>query len=487
MKSLKHNSWEILFIMYVNINQIFCGTVSSIQIEGSQAAEAKLYHKLLSSYNKRVRPVLNSEDLVEVNVSITLANVLAIDEKHQSLSTLLWIFTAWIDPFLSWNQTEFPESNYFVIQLDEIWSPDLIVYNTLGNTVPIFREYLGRAESIRVSSSGNVRHAYPLLLKSYCPMSIELFPFDSHHCPITLASWAYISSELKLSTMKYVAVLGTTQWDVSKNWIVQKFTGRKSVINYSGNIIGNISYDQMEFSITLNRKSTFYVFNLLVPCYLISIISCLCYAIPPQGGDRINLLLTTFLSIVVFVLVVLEIMPEESNALPLFTQFLLMVMLLNMFQLFYCTFVCGLYHMDEIFCGPPKCLVTWAEMRTICKISSNQESSNCNKSEQDSLQQVDLKCSTVPHVGFEMASSHIVNPGNIQGNADKEINIEKSAAKEDMEAVADTNSKTDGVTDENKGNIKEWRAVMKAMDIVLFLLNFLGLTGYFMAILLIYN
>ncbi len=302
-------------------------------------------------------------------------------------------------------------------------------------------------------------------------MSIELFPFDLHHCLITLAPWAYISSELKLSSMQDVAILGTYQWDVSKNWIVQNFTGRKSVINYSDDIMGNISFDQMDFSIALKRKSTFYVFNLLVPCYLISIISCLCYAIPPQGGDRISLLLTTFLSIVVFVLVVLEIMPEESNALPLFTQFLLMVMLLNMFQLFYCTFACGLNQMDQISFGPPKWLVTWAEcMRIICKISSNQESSICNTSisKQASLLQEDLQCK-----GFPNVDKGELNP--VKGN---------------MEAVADTIYTAEGIADKNmimKINIKEWRAVMKAMDIVLFFLNFLGLTGYFTAILLIYN
>ncbi len=130
-----------------------------------------------------------------------------------------------------------------------------------------------------------------------------------------------------------------------------------SYVEISGN-------DHVDFSICLERKSTFFVLNLLFPCYLISIFACLCFVIPPQGGERINLLLTTFLAILVFVIVVSDIVPAESDTVPLFSKFLLMVMLLNMLQLFYCTFVCGINTMDQICFGPPKCLVTWAKCMT---------------------------------------------------------------------------------------------------------------------------
>ncbi len=45
-----------------------------------------------------------------------------------------------------------------------------------------------------------------------------------------------------------------------------------------------------------------------------------------EGADRINLLLTTFLAILVFVLVVLEIVPEESDTLPMFCECLCRVL-----------------------------------------------------------------------------------------------------------------------------------------------------------------
>ena len=72
---------------------------------------------------------------------------------------------------------------------------------------------------------------------------------------------------------------------------------------------------------SFQRKAFFYLINLILPCYLLSIIGCLSYLLPPDDTIRIELLVTVFLSIIVFVLVVLEIVPEESDTLPLFCTY----------------------------------------------------------------------------------------------------------------------------------------------------------------------
>ena len=311
---------------------------------------------------------------------------------------------------------------------------------------------------------------------------MELFPYDIQKCPITLASWVYDSSQLQLLPKHDVAILGTSHWDVSKNWIIQNFTGKRSVVNYE-EPIGTVTYDQMDFSISLKRKSGFYVLTLLVPCYLISIIACLCYTIPPQDSDRISLLLTTFLAIMVFVLVVLEIVPEESDTVPLFSKFLLKVILLNMGHIFYCTFVCGLHSMDQICIGPPGCLVTWAKCMTSCMKPSDYHLSS-NRSKKVILQQGS------PRMLAKSASTPQLNKGNIQGNLENQIDIRTNSSKGDTDHVPDIPPKSNDIDDKNaigEQHIKEWRMVFKAMDILLFIVIFLGLTGYFLGILVIYS
>ncbi len=94
-------------------------STTTIQDKKLEKGETKLYRKLLHQYNKELRPVAHAGDSVHVTVSITLANVIDIDEKYQSLTTLLWMRTEWNDPFLSWNQTDFPGTTYIVIQADK--------------------------------------------------------------------------------------------------------------------------------------------------------------------------------------------------------------------------------------------------------------------------------------------------------------------------------------------------------------------------------
>ncbi len=124
METFQIYPWIILFgHLYVDLECQRTVTPSSdsttTQDKGIQKGERKLYRKLLHQYDKELRPVIHAEDAVHVTVSITLANVIDIDEKHQSLTTLLWMRTEWNDPFLSWNQTEFPATTYTVIQADK--------------------------------------------------------------------------------------------------------------------------------------------------------------------------------------------------------------------------------------------------------------------------------------------------------------------------------------------------------------------------------
>ena len=336
-----------------------------------------------------------------------------------------------------------------------------MVSNVLGNTIIVSVEFLGKSESVDISPTGKVLHWIPVLLTLFCPMRMELFPFDTQFCPIVLAPWSYDSSQLQLwPNEKDVATVGKFEWDVSKKWIIQDFTGQRGVLHDPNN---NRSYDQMNFWISLKRKSTFYVLNLLLPCYLISLIACLCYVIPPQGGDRINLLMTTFLSIVVFVLVVLEIVPEESDTLPLFSKFLLGVMLLNMFQIIYCTIVCGLNNVDQICIGPPRCLVIWAKCMTTSMTSS------CSRKHK----------TLASKETYQNQSLQNRNTEHIQDGLEKQINFEIK--------LLNDNEKNDS---EKKcipeRNIKEWRILFKSVDALMFILTFLGLSGYFFGILLIH-
>ena len=62
--------------------------------------------------------------------------------------------------------------------------------------------------------------------------------------------------------------------------------------------------------------------NLIFPCALISIVAVFGFLLPPASGEKVNLELTVLLSLAVFQLIVLEMMPPIGDAVPFIGNFL---------------------------------------------------------------------------------------------------------------------------------------------------------------------
>ncbi|CAF3237329.1 unnamed protein product [Rotaria sp. Silwood2] len=79
----------------------------------------------------------------------------------------------------------------------------------------------------------------------------------------------------------------------------------------------------------MRRRSLYYIANTVVPCFLISCMTILGLLLPPDSGDKINLQITTLLTIVMFSLLLSEIMPPSSNAIPIITIYFMCVMIMS--------------------------------------------------------------------------------------------------------------------------------------------------------------
>lgn len=82
------------------------------------------------------------------------------------------------------------------------------------------------------------------------------------------------------------------------------------------------------FNITLRRKTLFYTVNLIIPCVGISYLSVLVFYLPADSGEKIALCISILLSQTMFFLLISEIIPSTSLALPLLGKYLLFTMVL---------------------------------------------------------------------------------------------------------------------------------------------------------------
>lgn len=72
-------------------------------------------------------------------------------------------------------------------------------------------------------------------------------------------------------------------------------------------------YTEITYTLLLKRRSSFYIFNLLLPCFLISFLAPLGFYLPADSGEKVSLGVTVLLALTVFQLLVAEIMPPAEN------------------------------------------------------------------------------------------------------------------------------------------------------------------------------
>ena len=83
---------------------------------------------------------------------------------------------------------------------------------------------------------------------------------------------------------------------------------------------GNVSYPSLHFHIWIERKSLYYIVNIITPCVILSLLATFTFCIPPDSGEKISLGITLLLSFTVFQLIVAESIPRRSDSIPIISK-----------------------------------------------------------------------------------------------------------------------------------------------------------------------
>src|SRR5690242_4214 len=92
-----------------------CGTLPTLQL-----AEQTLITTLLNGYNKNIRP----NDQVSVDITASLQQIVAIDEKQQIMTSSSFISQKWFDDRLSWNVSNNSNISVVMLPVKSLWIPD---------------------------------------------------------------------------------------------------------------------------------------------------------------------------------------------------------------------------------------------------------------------------------------------------------------------------------------------------------------------------
>lgn len=98
------------------------------------------------------------------------------------------------------------------------------------------------------------------------------------------------------------------EWDLLEARIV------RNVVIYSCCIE---PFPDVTITIKIRRKTLYYMYNVVLPCMMMSVLTLLVFCLPPDSGEKIALGVTVLLAFSVFMLAISEKLPETSESIPL--------------------------------------------------------------------------------------------------------------------------------------------------------------------------
>ena len=103
------------------------------------------------------------------------------------------------------------------------------------------------------------------------------------------------------------------EWTLVKNAAVYS---EHMKLNFSGE-----NYPVAGFSLTLKRVPTYYVYNIIAPVLLLTLLSCLVYVMPAEAGEKVGLQITILLSFPVMLLIMGDVTPRARKTTPQISRF----------------------------------------------------------------------------------------------------------------------------------------------------------------------
>ncbi|KAF8563748.1 hypothetical protein P879_11553 [Paragonimus westermani] len=227
-------------------------------------------------------------------------------------------------------------------------------------------------------------------LKTSCSVDISFFPFDKQICDIQIGSWIYQFTRMEyrfhddnwtIRTARKRSLLNDVQklvpsafnllnyacrttntdndaldlssyWD-SSDWIFiavslhrvyrpttglhvwrpKRGTWSKSMTpNGTGQI-------DLVLRLYVRRQSFFYIWNIVIPCLLLTLLSSVVFWTPVKSGEKITLGLSVFLAFSMFMVLIAEEVPPSAERIPLIGIYMTTVMTLTAASVVGCVIV----------------------------------------------------------------------------------------------------------------------------------------------------
>ena len=312
-------------IFFLSMNHVFSQNLDDVK---------DLHHKLFQGYNKEVRPIENHHDALNINVTYQFVQLIDIDELQETMVSIATLAIHWIDVSLKWDVSLYNGIDFIHVPQNRIWKPDFL----LENAAEKIKEMGLPSYYVGINAEGHVHWDVYDIFTTRCSLDLTYYPFDIQKCYIKLEVWSYFPDEIKLTSLSIEKVVGIHKIKGNKGnsiWNVQSI----QVITLPVNAPTTLTYQ-----VTLKRKSSFFVLNILIPVAILGFIGTFVFVIPVDAGEKIGFSTTIFLSFAVFLTILSSDLPHNSDTVVIINIYIMLENGLSVLVLVVTTFQTRLRH-----------------------------------------------------------------------------------------------------------------------------------------------
>ena len=168
-----------------------------------------------------------------------------------------------------------------------------------------------------VDSAGRVSWLLSKLLHSTCPIDVTRFPFDSQKCVLRIGSQTYNGHEVDIQLLRNDGIELNENREHSE-WKLKSITSKRRLQKY---VCCPAPFVDIFFTFELERKPLYYAMTIIVPSIFLSLLASVSFLFPADSGERVSLVISVFLGLFVFMIIVNDRTPVTSDSVPMLTQF----------------------------------------------------------------------------------------------------------------------------------------------------------------------
>ena len=192
---------------------------------------------------------------VEISLGIVLIDFARINNREESFDMAGYLDTSWTDPSLALKPGEPPEG-VRRFKPAQIWAPALEFVNAVEQV------NAEREGDLYVSDEGRVTQRVRFSHKFQSAMNLVGFPFDKQTLSIVVAPFDPFARDLNLVTDE--RGVGRLEEASVTDWSINSVAAR-----VVPSLTGNSANQRFLFEVKIARRSTFYIWRVLVPMTLL--------------------------------------------------------------------------------------------------------------------------------------------------------------------------------------------------------------------------